>query len=105
MLLRFEAASAVTGIVRIILQYKFSRDDNELILFSDQLDIVTVYSDNSLKTNISNERRYTLKVIYTIIIVNISVVCGLPPTLLVALSRDHHYHDPRYITVPSLLDI
>ena len=40
-----------------------SRDHNELIVSTDQLDIVTVHSDNSVKRNSSNERRYTLKVI------------------------------------------
>ena len=62
--------------MRIIVQRQFSRDENELIVSTDQLDIVTVYSDNSVKRNSSNERRYALKVIHTVIIVNMPVVCG-----------------------------
>ena len=60
--------------------------EEELIVSAHQLDIVTVYGDNSVKRNSSNERRHTIKVIHSIIIVNISVVCGL---MIAVLSIDH----------------
>ena len=52
----------------MILQ--FTRDEK---YSGDQSDSVTVHSDNSLKRNNSNARRYSLMVIS----VNVSVVCGL----------------------------